>query len=328
MDAMIEIKEVVKAFGGQRALDGITLDIGEGEFFGFLGPNGAGKTTLLSILGTLSLPDGGTASIMGNDTSSQAGEIRRSIGVVFQDKSLDEKLTGRENLKISAALYSVPKNKRKEKIDELLDGIGLADRAGSLVGTYSMGMKRRLEIVRAFIHTPKILLLDEPTLGLDPKAREWVWERLITLNQKEGTTIVLATNYMEEADRLCGRVGIIDGGRMITTGTPGELKSTLKGDVVTLMVPRPGEAIEAFKGAEFIKDAKVVGGKIILIVKSGERAIPRIIDLSPETVESIDFHRATLNDVFLHYTGRELKKEEEPSKGKGRGKMKGMRGGL
>jgi ABC-2 type transport system ATP-binding protein len=328
MEAMIEIKGLTKAFGGQTALDGITLDIEDGEIFGFLGPNGAGKTTLLSILCTLSSPDGGSAAVMGNDTAGQAGEIRRSIGAVFQDKSLDEKLTGRENLEISAALYSVPKNKRKEKIDELLSGTGLAERAGSLVNTYSMGMKRRLEIARALIHNPKILFLDEPTLGLDPKAREWVWERLLEINRNEGTTIVLATNYMEEAERLCGRVGIIDGGKMISMGTPGDLKSGLEGDVITLVVPRPAEAIEAFKGAEFIRDAKVVGGKIILIVESGERAIPRIIDMAPGKVESIDFHRATLNDVFLHYTGKELRKEDAPARGKGKGKMKGRRGGF
>jgi ABC-2 type transport system ATP-binding protein len=322
---MIEIKEISKAFGGLKAVDAISLEIADGEIFGFLGPNGAGKTTLLSMLSTLTVPDSGSAEIMGLDVQSQAKEIRKSLGIVFQDPSLDEKLTGRENLEISAVLYGVPKEKRKEKIDELLGVVGLVERAGSLVRTYSMGMRRRLEIARALIHKPRLLFLDEPTLGLDPKAREGVWEHLLTLNQNEGTTIVLATNYMEEAERLCSRVGIIDGGKMIAMGTPSELKSTLEGDVVTLALPRPGEAIEAFKAADFIKDAKVVGGKIILIVESGERAIPRIIDMSPETVESIDFHRATLNDVFLYYTGRELRKEETPQKGKGMRKMKGRR---
>lgn len=324
---MIETKELTKAFGDTTAVDHINLKIKEGEIFGFLGPNGAGKTTLLSMLSTLMVSDSGSAEIMGLDVQSQAKEIRKSIGIVFQDPSLDEKLTARENLEISAVLYRVPKEKRKEKIDELLGVVGLVERAGSLVRTYSMGMRRRLEIARALIHQPKLLFLDEPTLGLDPKAREGVWEHLLALNQNEGTTIVLATNYMEEAERLCSRVSIVDKGKMIRVGTPSELKSELERDVVTLALPRPGEAIEAFKGADFIKGAKVVGGKIILIVESGERTIPRIIDMSPETVESIDFHRATLNDVFLYYTGRELRKEETPQKGKGMRKMKGRRRG-
>lgn len=325
---MIEIRELKFAFGPIKAVEGVSLDIAKGEIFGFLGPNGAGKTTLLSVLCTLLAPDGGTAAVMGNDVVKQASEIRKSIGVVFQDKSLDEKLTGRENLEISAALYSVPKTRRKEKIDELLDGFGLADRANSPVRTYSMGMRRRLEIARALIHTPPVLFLDEPTLGLDPKAREWAWDHLLALNKKEGTTIVLATNYMEEAERLCTRVGVVDEGKVIALGTPEELKGGLEGDVVALASRGPKKEIaDKFDGIDFIKDKKIIKEKIIFIVENPESAVPRIVEIAgPENVISIELHRPTLNDVFLHLTGKEIKKEEEPEK-KPQRKMKGKRRG-
>ncbi|MBU2560352.1 ATP-binding cassette domain-containing protein [archaeon] len=318
---MIKIKEISKAFGDINAVDGISLEIARGEIFGFLGPNGAGKTTLLSILSTHILQDGGSASVMGFDTQKDAKKLRKSIGIVFQEPSLDEKLTGRENMEISAVLYKVPKNKRKEKIDELLDVVDLKDRAGSLVRTYSAGMRRRLEIARALIHGPKILFLDEPTLGLDPKAREWVWEHLLGLNKNEGTTIVLSTNYMEEAERLCGRVGIVDRGKMIAVGTPGELKSELAGDVITVKTKRPEEVAQKFKNADFVKETKKVSGKIFFIVENGESAIPRVVELAGgDMVESIELHRPTLSDVFLHYTGREIN-GSEGTKG-GRRKMK------
>jgi ABC-2 type transport system ATP-binding protein len=324
---MIELRELTKAFGDTKAVDGISLEIAGGEIFGFLGPNGAGKTTLLSMLCTLLGPDGGSASVMGHDVRKQAREIRKSIGIIFQDPSLDEKLTGRENLEISAALYKVPKNKRKEKINEILEVVGLKERADSLVRTYSIGTRRRLEIARALIHEPKILILDEPTLGLDPKAREGAWEHLLKLNKNEGTTTVLATNYMEEAERLCSRVGIVDGGKLIAVGTPDELKGALKGDVITLKVKNPGEIAGKFESIDFIKDVKIIKGKIFLIVEKGESAIPKIIELAgSDKVDSIELHRPTLNDVFLHHTGREIRIEEGPEK-KGLKRMRrGMRG--
>jgi ABC-2 type transport system ATP-binding protein len=265
---------------------------------------------------------------MGSDLQSKAGEIRKSIGIVFQDPSLDEKLTGRENLEISAALYKVPKNKRKEKINEILGVVGLKERADSLVRTYSIGTRRRLEIARALIHEPKILILDEPTLGLDPKAREGAWEHLLKLNKNEGTTIVLATNYMEEAERLCSRVGIVDGGKMISLGTPGELKSELEGDIITLKVKRPEEVAEKFKDTDFIKNTKIIEKRIVFIVEAGESAIPRVVELlGGDIIDSIELHRPTLNDVFLHYTGRDIRKKGEEEKRQGQ-KMKRRRGGM
>jgi ABC-2 type transport system ATP-binding protein len=325
---MIEIRELSKAFGDIKAVEGISLEIAGGEIFGFLGPNGAGKTTLLSMLCTLLRPDGGSAIVMGSDLQSKAGEIRKSIGIVFQDPSLDEKLTGRENLEISAALYKVPKNKRKKKINRMLDVVGLGDRADSLVRTYSMGMRRRLEIARALIHSPRLLILDEPTLGLDPKAREGVWEHFLELNQSEGTTIVLATNYMEEAERLCGRVGIVDRGKMIAIGTPGELKAELEGDVITLRVKRPEEAADKLKAADFIKDTKIIEKRIVFIVENGENAIPRIVETAgSDSIDSIELHRPTLNDVFLHHTGRDIRREGEGEKRRGP-KMRRRMGGI
>ncbi|MEE8403296.1 MAG: ATP-binding cassette domain-containing protein [Candidatus Hydrothermarchaeaceae archaeon] len=304
---MIKIKELTKVFGDLTAVDRVSLEINEGEIFGFLGPNGAGKTTLISMLCTLLNPDSGSAVVMGYDVKEQARDIRKSIGIVFQDPSLDGKLTGRENLEISAILYRVPKNVRKERIDEVLDVVGLKDRADSFVRTYSMGMRRRLEIARPLIHNPRILFLDEPTLGLDPLAREWVWEHLKTLNQRGHTTIVLATNYMEEAERLCDRVGIVDRGRMITIGSPKELKEGLKGDVIILKVKNPEGFVDKFQGVDFIKDVKILDEKIVFIVENGENAIPGIVGLAGgEKVESIELHRPTLNDVFLHYTGKEI----------------------
>jgi ABC-2 type transport system ATP-binding protein len=255
---------------------------------------------------------------MEQDIQEHAREIRKSAGIVFQDPSLDEKLTGRENLEFSAALYRVPKNVRNRRIDGILDAIGLKDRADSFVRAYSMGMRRRLEVARALIHRPRILFLDEPTLGLDPKAREWVWEHLLALNKNEGTTIILATNYMEEAERLCDRVGIIDRGKMIALGTPDSLKAELKGDVITLQVKNPGGLVDEFRGVDFIKDVKLIDGKIVFIVENGESAIPGIVELAGgDRIESIELHRPTLNDVFLHYTGRDIRRGERMGAGKG-----------
>lgn len=324
---MIKIKELTKVFGDLVAVDHVNLEVHEGEIFGFLGPNGAGKTTLISIFCTLLNPSLGSVVVMGYDVQEQAREIRKSIGIVFQDPSLDEKLTGRENLEISATLYRVPKNVRRGRIDEVLDIVGLKDRADSFVRTYSMGMKRRLEVVRPLIHHPKILFLDEPTLGLDPRAREWVWEHLKALNQREGTTIVLATNYMEEAERLCDRVGIIDRGRMITIGTPKRLKDGLKGDVIILKVKNPEGLVDKFQGVDFVKDVKILDERIVFIVENGENAIPRIVEIAgSDRVLSIELHRPTLNDVFLHYTGRDIQKEEKAEGRKGK-KMKRRRMG-
>lgn len=315
---MIETKELTKVFGDITAVDHISLEIREGEIFGFLGPNGAGKTTLVSMLCTLLNPDSGSAAVMEHDVQEQAREIRKSAGIVFQDPSLDEKLTGRENLELSAVLYRVPKNVRNRRIDGILDAVGLKDRADSFVRAYSMGMRRRLEVARALIHRPRILFLDEPTLGLDPKAREWVWEHLKMLNQSEHITIVLATNYMEEAERLCDRVGIIDRGKMIALGTPDSLKAELKGDVITLQVKNPGGLVDEFRGVDFIKDVKLIDGKIVFIVENGESAIPGIVELAGgDRIESIELHRPTLNDVFLHYTGRDIRRGERMGAGKG-----------
>jgi ABC-2 type transport system ATP-binding protein len=281
------------------------------------------------MLCTLLSPDSGSAAVMGCDVQEQAKEIRKSIGIVFQDPSLDGKLTGRENLEISATLYGVPKNARKERIDEVLDIVGLKDRANSLVGTYSMGMRRRLEVARALIHRPGILFLDEPTLGLDPKAREWVWEHLLALNQNERTTIILATNYMEEAERLCNRVGIIDRGKMVATGTPKQLKDELKGDVITLKVENPEGIVDKFKASFIIKDVKLIDKRIVFIVENVESAIPRVVELAGvDKIKSIELHRPTLNDVFLHYTGRYIREEGKTgSERNGPKKMKRRRRG-
>ena len=221
---MIKVRNLTKKFGDVTAVDDISFEVHDGEIFAFLGPNGAGKSTTIKILTTLLLPTAGTVSINGQDPVSQSEEARRSFGVVFQDLSLDDDLTAFENMELHGVLYNVPDDIKKKRIEELLTLVDLWDRKDSLVKGFSGGMKRRLEIARGFLHRPKILFLDEPTLGLDPQTRNFMWTYLRELNKTEGTTIFFTTHYMEEAERMAQRIAIIDHGKIIATGAPGELK--------------------------------------------------------------------------------------------------------
>ena len=243
----IEVKALTKIFDKTvRAVDGISFNVNEGEILGFLGPNGAGKTTTLNMLSTLLRPTSGTATVNGHDILTEPDAVRRSIGYVFQDTTLDIELTGRENLDFHGRLYGLDRNTRQQRIRELLELVQLTDRADDLVKTYSGGMKRRLEIARGLLHHPKVLFLDEPTLGLDPQTRRSIWEHILNLNREKNVTIILTTHYTEEADYLCKRILIIDFGKIVALDTPDSLKARLEGDVVSLLFKNPA-AIETFR---------------------------------------------------------------------------------
>lgn len=232
---IIEVNALTKIFNHEiRAVDGVTFNVQKGEILGFLGPNGAGKTTTLNMLSTLMKPTSGTATVNGHNITEEPDEVRRSVGYVFQDPTLDIELTGRENLDFHGRLYHLNRSLRRQRIKEMLDVVQLKERADNLVKTYSGGMKRRLEIARGLLHHPEVLFLDEPTLGLDPQTRRSIWEHIQHLNQEKEVTIILTTHYTEEADYLCGRILIIDFGKIVALDTPEELKAQLKGDVVSL----------------------------------------------------------------------------------------------
>jgi ABC-2 type transport system ATP-binding protein len=243
----IEVKELTKVFDKTvKAVNGISFNVKEGEILGFLGPNGAGKTTTLNMLSTLLRPTNGTATINGHDILTEPDAVRRSIGYVFQDTTLDIELTGRENLDFHGRLYGLDRKSRQQRIEEVLELVQLTDRADNLVKIYSGGMKRRLEIARGLLHHPKVLFLDEPTLGLDPQTRRSIWEHIQRLNQEKKVTIILTTHYTEEADYLCERILIIDFGKVVVMDTPDNLKARLEGDIVTLLFKKPDE-IETFR---------------------------------------------------------------------------------
>jgi len=307
MRVAIETKDLTKEFNGLVAVDSLNLKVKQGEVFGLLGPNGAGKTTLISILCTILKPSSGTASVNGFDILNQPAEVRKSIGVVFQDRSLDDRLTGKENLEMHARLYGVIKDQREKRISEVLELVELEDRANDFVKTYSGGMCRRLEIARGLIHYPTVLFLDEPTLGLDPQTREHVWTYIKELAEREKITIAMTTHYMEEADLLCDRVAIIDHGEVIALNTPYALKNEIGGDSVILKVGDIEKAKEVFD------NYKEADGKLVLFVKNAERDINKIFEKARDNKVKIveaSIRKPTLNDVFLKLTGREIREEE------------------
>ncbi len=313
----IRVENLVRRYGEVVALDRVSFEVGEGELFGILGPNGAGKTTLINILSTLLRPTSGHAAVAGYPVVERRDEVRRSIGVVFQDTSLDAKLTGRENLLFHAMMYGVPSAVREQRFSEVLSLVELSEWADSPVATYSGGMKRRLEIARGLVHTPRMLFLDEPTLGLDARTRRRIWAYVERLNREQGRTVILTTHYMEEADRLCGRVAIIDRGRIVALDTPKRLKSLLGGDVVLLETAGGGEALLALlRQASWVTAAKLVENTLNLTMADGDRRIPEIVSLAREVgsvVVAVNLHKPSLEDVFLHFTGRSIRDRESES---------------
>jgi ABC-2 type transport system ATP-binding protein len=314
LKAAVLTQDITKRFGDLTAVDKINLSIESREIFGLIGPNGAGKTTLVRMLTTVIPPTDGTAVIAGFDIREDADGVRRSIGVVSQASTLDVELTAWENMNIYAKYYDVPAEIRKERIKELLGVVGLSDRANFTVGSYSGGMKRRLELVRSLIHQPKVLFLDEPTTGLDPQARSAVLEYLRSLHKIHDITIVLTTHYLEEAESLCDRIAVIDYGKIVALGTATELKrSAMGGDVVEAEVAAlPNEALEALKTSKFALDVKKRESTLTVLVRNGAEAVPRIVELVAANggkIHSITLRAPTLDDVFLHYTGRSIRED-------------------
>jgi ABC-2 type transport system ATP-binding protein len=277
--------------------------------FGFLGPNGAGKTTTISMLCTLLKPTAGTATVNGFDIITQKNEVRESIGLVFQDPSLDDRLTARENLEFHAVVYHVPRDVRRDRIKEVLDMVSLWDRADDRVETYSGGMKRRLEIARGLLHYPKVLFLDEPTIGLDPQTRNYIWEYIEELKRREGITIFLTTHYMEEAEH-CDRIAVIDLGKIIALDTTEVLKDNVGGDVIKLKTEDDDasreELVRRFPHLEMITDPEC---KLCFKMEKGEEFIPELIRDFGTKIVSVSIHRPTLDDVFLQLTGKEIREE-------------------
>jgi len=249
----IETKNLSKEFNGLKAVDGISFNVNKGEIFGLLGSNGAGKTTTIKMLATLLDPTRGEAKVWGFDIKKQKNEVRNSIGIVFQEPALDNRLTGRENLDFHARLYSLDEEIRKKRIEEVLEIVELKDKADVIVENYSGGMQRRLEIARGLMHYPKVLFLDEPTLGLDTQTRHRIWDYILSLNKKKQTTIILTTHYMEEVDYLCQRIAIIDFGKIVALDTPSNLKNILGGDVISIEATLAEKAFLAFQKLSWVK---------------------------------------------------------------------------
>jgi ABC-2 type transport system ATP-binding protein len=306
----IETSHLTKSFNGLTAVDKLDISVESGEIFGLLGPNGAGKTTTISMLCTILRPTSGTAKVNGFDIVKEARQVRKSIGIVFQDPSVDDRLTGRENLYMHANLYGVPPSEQKTRISEVLRLVELEDRADDILRTYSGGMRRRLELARGLIHYPKVLFLDEPTLGLDPQTREHIWTYVRELKKKHDITVVLTTHYMDEADRLCDRIAIMDYGKIIALDTSAKLKDTLAGDVIVVKTGNLEGLATLVKEQLQLEKAQHVNDTLEITVRKGKSLLPRVMELATQNkifVESIMLREPNLEDVFLHYTGRTIR---------------------
>ena len=312
--ASILVENLVKVFNGLRAVDGISFEVKEGELFGLLGPNGAGKTTTLNMLATLIRPTSGKAFVSGFDVFRERNKVRKSIGMVFQEPALDNYLTGRENLEFHGMMYGLKRREAKERVKEALKIVELEEFADKLVQTYSGGMKRRLEIARALVHQPKVLFLDEPTLGLDAQTRRKIWEYIKKLNKEKGVTIILTTHYMEEADFLADRVAIIDFGKIVALDTSENLKNLLGGDVISIEVDNWQNAKKVFEKLPWVKKLNHENGTFYLQVEKGEEKIPLLIKIDEKEagfkIKSINLRKPTLEDVFLYFTGRTIRERE------------------
>jgi len=302
--AIIQTSALRKYFGKIEAVAGIDLNINKGEIFGLLGPNGAGKTTTIGMLCTIVKPSSGTASIAGYNVVKEPARVRRQVGIVFQDPTLDTVLTGRENLELHARLYNVPSRIRKERIDQMLELVDLKQRADDITRTYSGGMRRRLELARGLLHRPAVLFLDEPTLGLDPQTRARLWEYIKKTAQAEQTTIVLTTHYMEEAEQVCDRVGIIDHGRIIALDTPQKLKETMGGEMIVVRAEK--QPLEKILALPYVSEVRENDGALEIITKEAHRRLPKILSLLKD-VHCVEMRVPTLNDVFIKLTGRDIR---------------------
>ena len=310
---IIKTNNLTKKFNDLTAVDNISFSVKKGEIFGFLGPNGAGKTTTIKMLITLLNPTNGSAEIAGFDIIKKRDEVRQNIGVVFQEPALDTELTGKENLDFHARMYALSKEKRKTRINDVLKLVDLMDKKDVFVKNYSGGMKRRLEIARGLMHSPTVLFLDEPTLGLDAQTRRAIWEYVKKMNKEEGTTIFLTTHYMDEADYLCDRIGIIDHGKILVIDSIDNLKNSVGNDVITLTCSDMDKLVKKLKEQSWISKIKQHDSFLTLGVEKGDEKIPIIIEIAQSLnikIKSISVRKPTLDDVFLSFTGRTIRDQE------------------
>ena len=315
MNSVIEIENLTKQFDGLVAVNHITLSVGEGEIFGFLGPNGAGKTTAVKMLCTILNPTSGSAKVCGYDIVRQRDQVRECLGIVFQDRAIDTFLTGKENLDFHARMYHLDKPTRQERVAEVLTLLDLKGKEDMKISDCSGGTQRRFEVARGFLNHPKVLFLDEPTLGMDVQARRNLWDYIKLLNEKEGVTIILTTHYMEEADYLCHRVAIIDLGRIVAMDTPEKLKRTVGLNLISLQIAQnsSGSLVDSLKQLSWIKEIEARDDSLQLSVDGGEERIPELIDFADNhglAILSIRLYKPSLEDTFLHYTGKTIREEE------------------
>ncbi len=289
-------------------MDGISIEVNAGETFGFLGPNGAGKSTSIKMLCTLASPSSGSAKVAGYDVVNQRNMVRRSIGLVFQDPTLDSYLTAEQNLKFHADLYGMKRSLVSERIQEVLEMVQLWDRKDSKVNTFSGGMRRRLEIARGLMHSPRVLFLDEPTVGLDPQTRSSIWKYITGLHENEDITIFMTTHYMDEAE-YCSRIAIVDKGKIVALGTPDELKAGVGKDRVTIEVDNI-ESAQRVIGKRFSLESSVSEGMLVVSVEGGASFVPRLFSEVDLSIKSVSVARPSLDDVFLSYTGTTIREAE------------------
>jgi ABC-2 type transport system ATP-binding protein len=322
----ISVRDLVKTFGEVRAVRGVNFEVPTGEVFGFLGPNGAGKTTTINMLCTLAKPTSGQAEVAGHDVVTDRDNVRRNIGLVFQDPTLDGYLTAQQNLRLHAELYGVQSDLVMPRMQQVMEMVGLWDRKDSVVGTFSGGMRRRLEIARGLMHSPRVLFLDEPTIGLDPQTRRSIWDYIRELKEREEITIFMTTHYMDEAE-WCDRIAIMDHGEIVALDSPEALKGGVGTDRVTIHTDDNDAAIAALQ-RQFEIEARVSEGAVVFGVEAGEQFVPRLFAEFELPIRSVSVSRPTLDDVFMSYTGSTIRDaEEDQSKLRNRVMMQMMSGG-
>ena len=324
----IYVSKLVKKYGSFTAVKGISFRVKKGEIFGFLGPNGAGKTTTVHMLTTIIDKTSGNAMVAGFDVSKYKEKVRSAIGIVFQDPSLDDRLTGYENLDFHAIIYGIGKEERRKRIKEMLEMVELTDSADKLVAKYSGGMRRRLEIARGLLNEPEVLFLDEPTVGLDAQTRRHILDYIKVLNKKYGLSIFITTHYIEEADYICDRIAIMDHGKIVACDAPQNLKRKLQGDAAVVALENEDSSnrlITAMKKEKFVKSTRKDGLKLYVYVKEAESALPRIMSIAYKAgikITSVEVHKPSLEDVFIYYTGKSIRDSEAESNERIRGIMR------
>jgi ABC-2 type transport system ATP-binding protein len=325
-DVAIEVRGLVKNYDEVQAVRGVDFEVATGEVFGFLGPNGAGKTTTINMLCTLVKPSAGSASVAGHDVVRERDDVRRNIGLVFQDPTLDGYLTAEQNLRLHAELYGVQSDLVKPRMQQVMTMVGLWDRKDSVVGTFSGGMRRRLEIARGLMHSPRVLFLDEPTIGLDPQTRRSIWTYIRELKEREEITIFMTTHYMDEAE-WCDRIAIMDHGQIVALDPPETLKAGVGTDRVTIHTDDNDAAIAAL-AEQFELQARIAEGAVAFGVPNGEEFVPRLFTELGIPIKAVSVSRPTLDDVFMSYTGSTIRDaEEDQSKHRNRVMMQMMSGG-